>query len=269
MNIMSDFQSLMSEGENTDYGADGTPVHPEEPQTIAENMTEVMGDNVLNTQGANLGAETVGEPLPPEPMGITGQDGPEIAPTNEHMDNSPDPLESFMEAHSEDFRDVSAMKLADYEEWLFKSEEGAGEVAVARIVSNFKASGYDVKPTYAAVAGATWSRMNYAGEEHMDALKKVERASVADLHPLVVEVEAEGLTSLIETVRKAEGQADDFRSEMISQIKSEMRAEDEQKAEDMALKSENSENVWAKYGGPLSIAGVVTLAAITINKLRK
>jgi hypothetical protein len=56
---------------------------------------------------------------------------------------------------------------------------------------------------------------------------------------------------------------------MISQIKSEMRAEDEQKAEDMALKSENSENVWAKYGGPLSIAGVVTLAAITINKLRK
>ena len=43
--------------------------------------------------------------------------------------------------------------------------------------------GLRCKPTYAAVAGATWSRMNYAGEEHIDALKKVERASVADLHP--------------------------------------------------------------------------------------
>ena len=100
-----------------------------------------------------------------------------------------------MEAHSEDFRDVSGMNLADYEEWLFKSESEAGELAVARIVSNFTASGYDVKPTYAAVAGATWSRMNYAGEDHTQALNGVERASVAQLHPLVVEIESEGITS--------------------------------------------------------------------------
>jgi len=266
MKIMSDFQSLMSE--STDYGGDGTPVHPDEPAMVAENMTEVMNDSVLNSQGENLGAETQDEPLPPSPTDITGQDGPSLMPTNAHMNNSPDPLESFMEAHSEDFRDVSAMKLADYEEWLFQSESEAGEIAVARIVSNFKASGYDVKPTYAAVAGATWSRMNYEGEEHTDALKKVERASVADLHPFVLEVETEGITSLIETVRMAESQADDFRSEMISQIKKEMRAEDEQNAENVALESENTSKV-KEYGGIAAVAVTCILGIGAIVKLRK
>ena len=266
MNIMSDFQALM--GEDTDYGADGTPVHPEEPATVAENMTEVMGDTMLNQQGENMAAEMQDEPLPPAPADITGQDGPSPMPTNEFMDNTPDPLEQFMEAHSEDYRDVSAMKLADYEEWLFQSEEEAGEVAVARIVSNFKASGYDVKPTYAAVAGATWSRMNYEGEEHMDALKKVERASVADLHPFVLEVETEGITSLIETVRMAESQADDFRSDMISQIKKEMRAEDEQNAENVALESENTSKV-KEYGGIVAVAATCILGIGAIMKLRK
>ena len=256
---MSDFESLYAEGEATDYAANAEPVPQEEVETIQENLTQTMGDSVLNSQGDNLASETVGEPLPPEPVDITGQDGPEITPTNEHMDNSPDPLESFMAAHSEDFRDVSSMKLADYEEWLFQSEEGAGEVAVARIVSNFKASGYDVKPTYAAVAGATWSRMNYAGEEHMEALKKVERASVADLHPLILEVETDGITSLIETVRKAESQADDFRGEMITQIREEMRAEEEQKAEDIAFNSDSALDTIKPYA-PIGLAiGTIVL----------
>lgn len=261
---MSDFESLYAEGEATDYAANAEPVPAEEVGTIQENITQVMGDSVLNSQDTNLASENVGEPLPPEPMGITGQDGPLEEPTNQF----PDPLESFMEAHSEDYRDVSAMKLADYEEWLFKSAEDAGEVAVARIVSNFKASGYDVKPTYAAVAGATWSRMNYAGEEHMDALKKVERASVADLHPLVVEIESEGITSLIETVRKAESQADDFRAEMISQIRQEMRAEDEQKAEDNALNAESWTDSFKNHKGAISI-GVCTVIGLGILNMWK
>jgi len=263
---MSDFESLYAEGEATDYAANAEPVPHEEVTQIQENITQVMGDSVLNTQGENLGAETVGEPLPPEPVGITGQDGPESTPTNQHMDNSPDPLEQFMEAHSEDFRDVSAMKLADYEEWLFQSESEAGEVAIARIVSNFKASGYDVKPTYAAVAGATWSRMNYAGEEHTEALKKVERATVADLHPLVLEVETDGITSLVEAVRKAESQAEDFRADMISQIKQELAAE-EQKAADNVLESENSGFEWKQYVAP-ALLGVITLSGMTLA-LRK
>lgn len=266
---MSDFQSLYGDGEATDYAESGEPVPQEEVGTIQENITQVMGDSVLNSQDTNLASENVGEPQPPEPMGITGQDGPSPVPTNEHMDNSPDPLESFMEAHSEDFRDVSAMKLADYEEWLFQSESEAGEVAIARIVSNFKASGYDVKPTYAAVAGATWSRMNYAGEEHMEALKKVERASVADLQPLVVEIEAEGITSLIETVRKAESQAEDFRAEMISQIKTELAAEDLQKAEDNTLNAESWADSAKAYGPAVLCIGTLAVGLSVISKWKK
>jgi len=260
---MSDFQSLMSE--STDYGGEGTPVHPEEPATVAENMTEVMTDSVLNHQGENLGAETQDEPLPLAPTDITGQDGPSLMPTNAHMDNAPDPLESFMEAHSEDFRDVSAMKLADYEEWLFQSESEAGEVAVARIVSNFKASGYDVKPTYAAVAGATWSRMNYAGEEHMEALKKVERASVADLQPLVIEIESEGITSLIEKVKQAESQSDTFRSELIAEIKADIRAAETKSAEN-ELESENLLNSVKSYAIPAAFIASIGVGLGILTK---
>ena len=42
---MSDFQALM--GEDTDYGGWHT-CPPEEPATVAENMTEVMGDTTPN-----------------------------------------------------------------------------------------------------------------------------------------------------------------------------------------------------------------------------
>ncbi len=262
---MSDFQSLMSEGESTDYGA-GEPVPEDEVATIQENLTDVMGDNTLNAQGDNLASENVDEPIPPHPpVEPVGQDGPMATPTNEHMDNSPDPLESFMEAHSEDFRDVSAMKLADYEEWLFQSESEAGEVAVARIVSNFKASGYDVKPTYAAVAGATWSRMNYEGEEHMDALKKVERASVADLHPLVIEIESEGITSLIEKVKQAESQSDTFRSELIAQIKEEMSAEEAKSAEN-EMESENLLNSMKSYAIPAAFIASIGVGLGILTK---
>ena len=262
---MSDFQSLMGEGEATDYG-DGSSVPVDEVNTIQENITEVMDDNTLNAQTENLASESMSEPIPPSPpVEPVGQDGPLMNPTNQFVDNTPDPLESFMEAHSEDFRDVSAMKLADYEEWLFQSEEEAGEVAVARIVSNFKASGYNVKPTYAAVAGATWSRMNYAGEEHMESLKKVERASVADLHPLVIEIESEGMTSLIEKVKQAESQADTFRSELIAEIKSEMSAEDAKSAE-TALESENLLDSIKSYAIPAAFIASIGVGFGILSK---
>jgi len=262
---MSDFQSLMGEGEETDYG-EGSPVPVEEVHTIQENLTEVMGDNTLNAQSGNLASESMDEPIPPSPpVEPVGQDGPMANPTNEFMDNTPDPLESFMEAHSEDFRDVSAMKLADYEEWLFQSESEAGEVAVARIVSNFKASGYDVKPTYAAVAGATWSRMNYAGEEHTEALKKVERASVADLQPLVIEIESEGITSLIEKVKQAESQADTFRSELIAEIKAEMSAEQTKSAEN-EMESENLLKSMKSYAVPVAFIASIGVGLGILTK---
>ncbi len=100
---MSDFETLMGEGESTDYG-EGESVPVDEVSTVHENLSDVMGDNTLNAQSNNLASENVGEPIPSEPVGITGQDGPAIHPTNEVVDNTPDPLEQYMEAHSEDFR---------------------------------------------------------------------------------------------------------------------------------------------------------------------
>ena len=98
--------------------------------------------------------------------------------------------------------------------------------------------------------------MNYAGEDHTQALNGVERASVAQLHPLVVEIESEGITSLIETVRKAESQAGDYRAEMITQIKSEMAAEQETaNSAKSELKAENWTGSIKEYLKPAALIG--------------
>ena len=103
--------------------------------------------------------------------------------------------------------------------------------------------------------------MNYANEEHKDALKRVERASVAELQPLVVEIESEGVTSLIETVRRAESQAEDFRAEMITQIKTEMAAEAEltTKNAESQLNSENWSKSIKEYMKPAALIGTTLL----------
>jgi hypothetical protein len=255
---MSDFNSLVND--TTDYGEGGTVVATTEVEMQQEAVSHVMQDTVLNAPNADtlaMASDTNPDELTPEPVSPTPvPPSAEPTPMGITQGEPSDPLEDFMEAHSEDFRDVSGMNLADYEEWLFKSEDEAGELAVARIVSNFKASGYEVKPTYAAVAGATWSRMNYAGEDHITALKAVERASVSSLHPLVVEIEAEGITSLIETVRKAESAAEDYRAEMITQIKADLAAEQEEaKAAESELKAENWSESMGNYAKPAAIIG--------------
>jgi len=78
-----------------------------------------------------------------------------------------------------------------------------------------------------------------------------------------VEIESEGITSLIEKVKKAESQADDFRAEMITQIKEEMRAEDVQKAEDNTLESESWLNSAKAHGAAIGI-GIFTLVGIGV-----
>ena len=56
-------------------------------------------------------------------------------------------------------------------------------------------------------------------------MENVERASVADVRPYVVEIESEGVDSLIDIVRKAEANSPDYRVEMISELRAEMQAE--------------------------------------------
>jgi len=209
-----------SEGEDVNYAPEATPVEASNVEAMNEAVNDVMADSLTTTNYGSM-AELNSEGL--EPMNI----------------------DSFVKVHSAEYRDVSSMGLADYEEWLFKSEDEAGQLALARVVANFKASGYEVKPHYAAIAATTWSRANFAGEEHTEALKNVERAKVSDLQPYVIEIEAEGLDSLIDIVRKAEANATDYKAEMIQELRAEFEAE--------------NKGIIDNYGKPLAIAAATVL----------
>jgi len=191
--------------ESEDYAPDAVPVDEEQVGAVHEALNGMMIDSLTQTSSGNLEAfntESHGEIREGDASG----------------------LDDFIGAHSEDFRDVSSMSLADYQEWLFEADE-ASEMAVARIVSNFKASGFEVKPTFATIAASTWSRANYGGEDRATTLYNAERATVADLKPYVVQIESEGLESLIDVVRKAESQSTDYKAEIIADLKAEYEAE--------------------------------------------
>lgn len=272
---MSDFADLMdtfnAETEyGSEYGEGGTEVSVQAVDTMETAVSYHMMDGANDNSASNLeplGAEeTTPAPSPIPPPAEATPLPPSSVPVE--TENASVDLESYMASHSEDFRDVASMNLADYEQWLFQSESEAGEIAVARIVSNFKASGYDVKPSYAAVAAATWSRLNYAGESHIDSLKKAERASVAELQPLVVEIESEGMTSLIDTIRRAESFNEDYRAEIISEIRAELKAEQEARIAEAETSRFEAIGKVKEYTTPLAVAGA-TILGITLMRLVK
>ena len=200
--MSNEFKELLtfSAESSENYGEGGTEVPIENLDSMESAVSHHMMDSPMDNSAGNLeqlGAEVGLEGLLPEPANEVPMELENPLPSPPPVEPMPQPpmeepmqenvsvdsLEEYMDSHAEDYTDVASMNLADYEDWLFNSESEAGELAVARIVSNFKASGYEVKPSYAAVAGATYSRMNYAGEEHIDALKAVERVPVAHLQP--------------------------------------------------------------------------------------
>ena len=284
---MTDFEELMTfNAESSEnYGEGGTPVSMDSVDTMESAVSYHMMDSANDNSAHNLEAlgsetettpsianegdsmeETLNNPLPSPPPVEPSPQPPKDTPTSENVSSNVD-LESYMASHAEDYTDVASMNLADYEDWLFNSESEAGEVAVARIVSNFKASGYEVKPSYAAVAGATWSRMKYEGEEHLDALKKVERASVAELQPLVVEIESEGMKGLVDKIRMAESFTEDYRAEIKAEIMAEMKAEQETlQAEQESMKFEALEKA-KQYTTPIAVAGATLLSILLMRRL--
>ena len=123
------------------------------------------------------------------------------------------------------YRDVSSKSLADYQEWLFEADTSEWRLLDC---IEFQSSGYDVKPTFATIAASTWSRANYAGEDRVTTLYNAERATVADLKPYV-EIESEGLESLIDVVRKAESQSSDYKAELLAELRAEYESESKTK----------------------------------------
>ncbi len=279
--MTNEFEDLLTfNAESSEnYGEGGTEVPMDNLNTMESAVSHHMMDSPMDSSAGNLeqlGAETdpvaseevpmgLENPLPSPPPVEPMPQPPMEEPMQENV--SVDSLEEYMDSHAEDYTDVASMNLADYEDWLFNSESEAGELAVARIVSNFKASGYDVKPSYAAVAGATWSRMKYEGEEHLDALKKVERASVAELQPLVVEIESEGMKGLVDKIRMAESFTEDYRAEIKAEIMAEMKAEQETlQAEQESMKFEALEKA-KQYTTPIAVAGATLLSILLMRRL--
>ena len=99
------------------------------------------------------------------------------------------------------------------------------------------ASGYEVKrllldlPLQHGVVQITVEKMKAT------TLYNAERATVADLKPYVVEIESEGLESLVDIVRKAESQSTDYKAEIISELKAEYEAEN-------VVLFLNTQNLW-------------------------
>ncbi len=279
--MTNEFEELMTfNAEEVSYGEGGTEVPMDNLDTMESAVSHHMMDSPMDSSAGNLeqlGAETdpvaseevpmgLENPLPSPPPVEPMPQPPIEEPMQENV--SVDSLEEYMDSHAEDYTDVASMNLADYEDWLFNSESEAGELAVARIVSNFKASGYDVKPSYAAVAGATYSRMNYAGEEHIDALKAVERVPVAHLQPLVVEIESEGMKSLVDKIRMAESFTTDYRAEIKAEIMSEMKAEQETlNSEQETSRFEAVKNV-KEYATPIIVGATTILGLFALRMIK-
>ena len=156
--MTNEFEELMTfNAEEVSYGEGGTEVPMDNLDTMESAVSHHMMDSPMDSSAGNLeqlGAETdpvaseevpmgLENPLPSPPPVEPMPQPPMEEPMQENV--SVDSLEEYMDSHAEDYTDVASMNLADYEDWLFNSESEAGELAVARIVSNFKASGYDVK----------------------------------------------------------------------------------------------------------------------------
>ena len=83
--------------------------------------------------------------------------------------------------------------------------------------------------------------------------------------PLVIEIESEGITSLIEKVKQAESQSDTFRSELIAQIKEEMSAEEAKSAEN-EMESENLLKSMKSYAIPAAFIASIGVGLGILTK---
>ena len=153
------------------------------------------------------------DPAEPEPdisqMGDTPEPGfadPELGPTEmggpddmtggEILD-SPLPVELLAERLQNQDQEmvVASMTQKQFEDWMFPWMEtsddwASGQIALARIMANLKAAGYDASslslndelyPAYVQIASSLWSRQNLVTPIREDVLARVENAPAAQL----------------------------------------------------------------------------------------
>ena len=90
---------------------------------------------------------------------------------------------------------IASMTQKQFEDWLFPSDReesdwASGQVALARIMANLKAAGYDsvslsldeeLFPAYVQVASALWSRQNFTNPNREEVITQLENAPAAQL----------------------------------------------------------------------------------------
>lgn len=153
------------------------------------------------------------DPAEPEPdisqMGETPEPGfadPDMGPTEmggpdemvgQKILDSPLPVELLAERLQNQDQEmvVASMTQKQFEDWMFPWMEtsddwASGQIALARIMANLKAAGYDAPslslddqlyPAYVQIASALWSRQNLSTPLRDDVLSRVENAPAAQL----------------------------------------------------------------------------------------
>ena len=169
-----------------------------------QTFSELANDPDFNTitPESEPAPEETSEPSIHDPeLGPTEMGGPEEMTGDEILD-SPLPVELLAERLQNQDQEmvVASMTQKQFEDWMFP-EEGhtdwaSGQIALARIMANLKAAGYDAAnlslddqlyPAYVQIASSLWSRQNLSNPLREDVLSRVENAPAA---PLVATLQA-------------------------------------------------------------------------------
>ena len=163
-----------------------------------QTFSELANDPDFNTitPESEPAPEETSEPSIHDPeLGPTEMGGPEEMTGDEILD-SPLPVELLAERLQNQDQEmvVASMTQKQFEDWMFP-EEGhtdwaSGQIALARIMANLKAAGYDAAnlslddqlyPAYVQIASSLWSRQNLSNPLREDVLSRVENAPAAQL----------------------------------------------------------------------------------------
>ncbi len=130
-------------------------------------------------------------------LGITDAGGPEEPPVDPLPRPEPVEIDFLAERLSNQEQEIkiASMTQKQYEDWLFpcdkESEDWAsGQIALARIMANLKAAGYDASslsldeqlfPAYVQVGSSLWSRQNLSNPIRDEVISQLENAPAAQL----------------------------------------------------------------------------------------
>jgi len=166
-------------------------------ENYTQTFSELANDPDFNTiTPESEPAPETSEPSIHDPeLGPTEMGGPEEMTGDEILD-SPLPVELLAERLQNQDQEmvVASMTQKQFEDWMFPAEGhtdwASGQIALARIMANLKAAGYDAAnlsldnqlyPAYVQIASSLWSRQNLSNPLRDDVLSRVENAPAAQL----------------------------------------------------------------------------------------